>query len=381
MVAAGEGLRVGQKQQSDNFGKDLMIVFAGRTSMQVGGARAGRKVTGGRPRSAVIRPEAPACEYVLPELDAEVPIRSANNSASLRSQVLPAVSGDPEYHGWRRTFLHWEDHRQRRRVAVLGSDAKQLFAGRQAVGENNPHRRFPVPVVGVMAFKEQDSSYDGRDVNKVFVPFTAVLRDFPNKPPCRPNTIDQMLATPKSLDQHEECKTADSRARWHASTISIRMTKRQCRSGTRSRTCKRFNAHDRRNEVLPRRGRIVTLFLGGIGVMNVMLVAVRERTREIGVRKAVGATRQSILLQFFVGDGDDRILQRRSGMAVAYGFCAAGQPAAKMPPFFAGLLPAPENTLLSIACWAWSRLVPAMYPASRAASVDPIEALRFEAGG
>ena len=81
---------------------------------------------------------------------------------------------------------------------MLGSDAKkQLFGSRNAVGETIHIGDFPYTVVGVMGFKEQDSSYDGRDVNKSSSRFAAMLRDFPSKPPADPDNIDQMLAQPE----------------------------------------------------------------------------------------------------------------------------------------------------------------------------------------
>src|SRR4051794_782270 len=182
MVAAGEGLRVGQKQQTDNLGKDLMIIFAGRTSMQSGGARAGRPLRWFSTDGEDVSREATACLYVLPELGrGGTPVRSSFNSASL------LVTGStPEFADLRSIsvgqgrFYNRSDQADARRVAVLGSDAvKQLFGGRGALGETIHLGDFPYSVIGVMTFKEQDSSYDGRDVNKVFIPFSAMIRDFP----------------------------------------------------------------------------------------------------------------------------------------------------------------------------------------------------------
>ena len=125
---------------------------------------------------------------------------------------------------------------------------------------------------------------------------------------------------------------------------------------------------------------VTTLFLGGIGVMNVMLVAVRERTREIGVRKAVGATRRAILGQFFAETLIVVFLSGGVGMAVGYGICALIN-LIPMPPFFGGLLPTWQVAVLSFALLGTIAVLSGLYPARRAASVDPIEALRYEAGG
>jgi putative ABC transport system permease protein len=125
---------------------------------------------------------------------------------------------------------------------------------------------------------------------------------------------------------------------------------------------------------------IVTLFLGGLGVMNVMLVAVRERTREIGVRKAIGAPAGTILRQFFVEALIIALLSGAIGLAIAFGFCALVN-LLPMPDFFAGLIPDWTAGLVATGLLGAVAVLAALYPARRAASIDPIEALRYEAGG
>jgi len=120
--------------------------------------------------------------------------------------------------------------------------------------------------------------------------------------------------------------------------------------------------------------------LGGLGVMNVMLVAVRERTREIGVRKALGARGAEILRQFFFEALLIAALSGGIGLAIAYGLCALVN-LLPMPDFFAGLLPTWETGLLACTLLGMIAVLSALYPARRAASIDPIEALRYEAGG
>jgi len=209
MVAAGEGLRKGQAEQTKNLGKDVMIVFHGRTSLQAGGTHAGRQVHWEDEDLPVVQAETPDCQYTIPELEQET-VRAHsnfNNAAFLVTGSYPQFAYIRTLDVGAGRFYDWDDMHEARRVAFLGSDAsKQLFPGRNPVGENVYLNDFPFVVIGVMAKKKQDSSYDGWDVNKIFVPFSAMRRDFPDKPPGTPTTFDQLLVTPKSVDQHEACK-------------------------------------------------------------------------------------------------------------------------------------------------------------------------------
>lgn len=381
MVAAGEGLSVGQKRVAENFGKDIMIVMAGRTSLQAGGMRAGRPLVWEAEDYRVVQQEATACQWVLPELGNPVRVRSAYNSASLLvAGSLPPFADIRTIPVAEGRFYNWADVAEARRVAFLGSDAKkQLFAARSALGQTVYLGEFPYTVIGVMQEKEQDSSYDGRDVSKVFAPFTAVLRDFPNPPPHKPTSVDRLLVTPRSLELHEQCKWQVRRAlaRLHQfdphdeeaagiwDTVENNKAFRQMTDGMKY--------------FLGAIG-LISLLLGGIGVMNVMLVAVRERTREIGVRKAVGATARAVLWQFFIETVIVVFLSGGAGLGVAFGLCAAVN-RLPMPQYFAGLLVSWQAGLTSFALLGTVAILSALYPAHQASAVDPIEALRFEPGG
>ena len=383
MVAAGEGLRKGQEEQTKNLGKDIMIVFHGRTSLQAGGTRAGKVVRWEDSDVQAVQAEGTACQYALPELEqGDVRTHSNYNNASL------LVTGSyPEFADIRSLtvadgrFYNWDDEREGRKVAFLGSDAaKQLFPeGRRAIGENVYLNDVPYMVIGVMLKKKQDSSYDGWDVNKIFVPFSAMRRDFPDKPPGTAYTFDQLLVTPKSVQQHEACKrqVRTALARMHNYDPT---DKEACPIWDTVQEAKAFTQMTDGMKYFLGAVGVVTLFLGGIGVMNVMMVAVRERTREIGVRKALGAPANAILRQFFMEAMIIAVVSGAIGLGIAYGLCALVN-LLPMPDFFAGLLPTWKTGLLACAMLGTIAVLSAFFPARRAASIDPIEALRFEAGG
>lgn len=382
MTAAGDGLREGQARMQKQFGENLLLIFPGRTSMQAGGERAGRPVRWTIYDHELIAPDCPSCEYILPELTrGAVAIRSDYNSASL------LVSGSqPPYQQLRHLpeaegrFFSWEDEMQARRVAFLGFEARrQLFAAREALGQQISINGRPYLVIGVMEDKEQDSSYDGRDVNKVFIPFSAMIRDLPQPPPLPPQTIDQLIVKARTLAQHQAClgEVRRALARIHRfdpadeEAANVWDTLKQTQAfETLANGMKYF---------LGAMG-VVTLLLGGIGTMNVMLVAVRERTREIGLRKALGATSRGILTMFFLETLIIVLVSGGTGMAFAHAVCAAVN-TLPMPMYFAGLYATWEVGVFCAALLGLIAIGAALYPASRAAAIDPVEALRFEAGG
>ena len=382
MVAAGEGLRKGQEDQARNLGKDILIVFHGRTSLQAGGTRAGRAVHWEDTDVAAVQTESPDCEYAIPELEQnDVRAHSSyNNAAFLITGSLPPFGEIRSLNVGQGRFYNWDDQREARRVAFLGSDAaKQLFPGRNPVSENVYLNDIPYVVAGVMARKKQDSSYDGWDVNKIFVPFAAMRRDFPDKPPGTSTTFDQLLVTPKSVEQHEACKHEVRRAlgRMHHFDPN---DKEACPIWDTVQEAKAFRQMTDGMKYFLGAVGIVTLLLGGLGVMNVMMVAVRERTREIGVRKALGAPARTILQQFFIEAVLIASISGGVGLGIAYGICFLVN-LLPMPDFFAGLLATWKSGLLACGLLGTIAVLSALYPARRAASVDPIEALRYEAGG
>ncbi|HVH50289.1 MAG TPA: ABC transporter permease, partial [Candidatus Bathyarchaeia archaeon] len=323
MVGAGEGLGVGIQKNQETFGKDVMVIFSGRTSMQAGGSRAGRLVRWMEDDYIQVAKDSPACKYVMPELGNELQVRSLFNSGT-----IPVVGSLPPFAEIRSItvaegrFYNGEDNADARNVALLGSDVKkQLFAEREAVGQTVWLNGNSYSVIGVMKAKDQNSSYDGVDTRKIFIPFNAMRRDFPNKPPAVEHSVDRLLAAPWSLETQADCvkQLRRSLGRLHNfdprdkealgiwDTVKNAQANRMIIVGM---------------EVFMGAVGIATLFLGGLGVMNVMLVSVRERTREIGVRMALGATRRSILRQFFLETIIVVGLSGGTGLLLSYGYCS-----------------------------------------------------------
>ena len=382
MTAAGEGLRVGQAKQAASLGKDLMIVFHGRTSLQAGGTRAGRLVHWVDSDLPHLQEEAPDCQYAIPELEQnDVRSHTAFNAAAFTvTGSMPEFSEIRSLGVSEGRFYNSDDMKEGRRVAFLGSDAKkQLFGSRSALEQFVYLNDVPFTVVGVMSSKKQNSSYDGWDINKIFIPYSAMRRDFPDKPPGTPETFDQLLVVPRSVEQHEACKGQIRHvlARLHNYDPA---DKEACPIWDTVQEAKAFRTMTDGMKYFLGAVGIVTLFLGGLGVMNVMLVAVQERTREIGVRKALGAPAQNILRQFFLEALIVALVSGGVGLIIAFAFCALVD-LLPMPDFFAGLLPTWQTGALSLAVLGTIAILSALYPARRAAAIDPIEALRHEAGG
>ena len=271
-----------------------------------------------------------------------------------------------------------EEGRQRRLPRQRHQEAT-VRRTRSSLGQTIQLNGIPYTVIGVMKTKDQNSSYDGLDIRKIFIPFNSMRRDFPNKPPAVEHSVDRLLVAPWSLETHPDCvhqlrrslgrlhdfdpRDEDAASIWD--TVKNAQANRMIFVGM---------------EVFMGAVGIATIFLGGLGVMNVMLVSVRERTREIGVRKALGATRESILRQFFLETVILVGISGSVGLLISYSICGLFNLLPKMP-FFDGLTPSWQLAALTIGLLAIIAVLSALYPANRAASVDPIEALRFEAGG
>ena len=202
------------------------------------------------------------------------------------------------------------------RVAIIGADAtRQLFGDRDSIGETVQLNGLPYTVIGKIRKKDQDSNYSGPDNDKVFIPFATMASDFPRlaSPPasCRRSSSRHASGwwielpacstrAPVASRTSSGRSSARSAACWRHATISIPADRNAIAMWDTTLQTLMFDRMVQTMKDFFTVVGLVTLALGGVGVMNIMLVAVQERTREIGVRKALGATTRQIQRQFFL---------------------------------------------------------------------------------
>ena len=380
LVGLGRGFSEQQKKQMKTLGTDLMIIWGGRTSEQAGGFAAGREIDLTMDDARIIREQCPRIKGVSPE------IRKAVSEVSAFNQALRPVRGVwPEYQDFRSLevaqgrLMADADERDGRRVVLLGDGAaKQLFPGQPAIGAELRMNGLPYVVIGVLKKKRQNSSYgSGQDDSQLFVPFSAMERDFP---PTRKGTfvgwVNNLVVSVEDPDEHElargEVYRALGRQHHFEATDKDALFVWDTMQGAKL-VQRIFDVMT----IFFACVALMTLSLGGIGVMNIMLVAVTERTREIGVRKAMGATNGDILRQFFAESVVITIFSGALGFLTGIGLCWLMGIAPK-PDF----VPTPIITSWAI-CAALATLglitvTAGMYPARRAAEMTPTECLRSE---
>jgi putative ABC transport system permease protein len=380
LVGLGRGFSVDQQKRMESLGKDLVIIWGGRTSSQVGGLAAGREITLTVDDAEIIRDECYLVKNVSPELRRAIPEVSQFNSANREVVgIWPAFQSFRSLALGDGRLITEEDETEARRVVILGDAArKQLFSGKPAIGANLQIKGVPYTVIGVLKKKTQNSNYSGPDNDFIFAPYSAVARDFPRpeKPGIVRGYVNDIVFEVSSPDEHEETvqQVRRSLGRAHhfeekdkdALFIWDTMDGAKLVANIFTVITIFFGCVA-----------IITLCLGGIGVMNIMLVSVTERTREIGVRKAMGATRGDILRQFFAESAILTMVSGVLGLTAGMVLCAA-MSAIPLPEFVPHPIISVVSIVASVLTLSVITLTAGMYPAQRAAEMAPVDSLRYE---
>src|ERR1700688_3454284 len=208
LVGLGRGFSVDQQKRMETLGKDLVIIWGGRTSSQVGGLAAGREITLTVDDAGLIRDECYMVKNVSPELRRAVPEVSQFNSANREVVgVWPAFQTFRSLQLSEGRLITEQDESEGRRVVILGDAArKQLFSGKPALGASLEIKSVPYTVIGVLEKKTQNSNYSGPDNDFLFAPYSAVSRDFPRpeKPGIVRGYVNDIVFEVGTPGAHEE---------------------------------------------------------------------------------------------------------------------------------------------------------------------------------
>jgi len=377
LLAYGNGFGKACEAIFANFGTKLMILVPGRTSMQAGGQKAGMQIRFTMDDVDTLTTNLPQITHITPEVDKQCNIQfdtrtftfdvtgNYSNVDSIRALKLDTGR-----------FFNMQDQMQHARVAVIGSEAKEkLFSGRNALAERIRIDGLSFEVVGILSAKMQEGD---DDINRaIYVPFTTMsdLKDT--------HYLDSIWFNYETPEY----------ARLEQSARAVLATEHKF-SPTDRRAVRVFNLMEQVHqfEVITIGLKILlgfigtlTLGIGGVGLMNIMLVSVTQRTREIGVEKALGAQRGHILLQFLAEALTITFMGGLLGIVLAYvvsvsvGRLTLYSAMAKNAE--AGdirLIIAPGTVLVATLILTAVGLISGMVPALRASRLDPIEALRYE---
>jgi len=377
LVGLGEGFRSGQERELATLGQNIMFMFPGRIPAVEGSTQSGQVYYFTYKDYLAVRDQAKFVGALSPVLNRE-DIRAVSDYGSTNGQVFGVGS---DYNHIRTVpvdpgrWFNAQDNIDRRRVAVVGWELlKNMFPGRPAVGSAILLNGVSFDVIGVVAKVGRDGN-NGTNA-RIFIPVETMLSLFPLTKANSEDAISFLNYQPIRKELHTEAKNEIHQiiGRRHGFDPNLQDAFGDWDTiENMKRVGLIFDGMDWFLGVVG----VVTLGLGAIGIINIMLVSVTERTKEIGLRKALGATYRTILTQFFIEGAFLTAFSGGIGLAVATAFVT-----------LLAMLPSPEgfdtpriipaSALAAIVSLAVAGTAAGLYPARKAALLPPVEALRQE---
>ncbi len=367
MVALGTGAQKAVQEQIQALGTDLLSVYAGQSFMR--GVASADRVSLTSDDAAALRRDAGALKAVVPEIrrNQQVEFGSSNINVNVTGTVPEFVPVNNYEVAWGRLFTSG-DASARKRMAALGYAIPEMLGGngQAMIGQQIRIRGIPFEIVAVLKEKGSTSGWYNPD-EQILIPLqTAQYRIFGSD---RVNSITVQVAHPDSMtiamiEIERVLRREHGIAPGRDNDFQIR---------NRAEFLATFEETTQTFTFLLGGIAAVSLLVGGIGIMNIMLVSVTERTREIGVRKALGATRRNIMSQFLV---EALVLCMMGG---AFGIVVGAAGAVLLSELANwNTLISPQAIVLAVLFSAAVGVFFGLWPARRAAALDPIESLRYE---
>ncbi|HYL16247.1 MAG TPA: ABC transporter permease [Terriglobales bacterium] len=377
LVGLGEGFRSGNKREMAEFGKDIMFIFPGRAPVVQGSMRSARNYLLTYQDYLDVRNTAPYVRDASPVL-ARDDVRAVSEFASANGQIIGVA---PQFNQIRflplkqGRWLNDLDERQKRDVIVLGEEmTRNLFPGRPAVGATILLNGIRFEVIGSV---QRVGRGDNNSTNmRGYIPYEVMSMYFPLKGEQQRGAISFINYQPRTRAEHLLAQREVRKIIGRNHGFDYRDDNAFEVWDTIQQSEMIGAIFDAMNMFLGSVG-MVTLALGAIGVINIMLVSVSERTHEIGLRKALGATNRSILFQFFL---EGILLTLVSGL-VGMGLSAALMAAlgtVRGPEGFDPPRLVPMTAALAVGSLVLAGVAAGLYPARKAAMLTPVEALRQE---